>query len=345
MTRTLKNTPFLLLVFVLVAGVGFTTASLGADANDPRAQRWKAEGWSKTDFSNAAIDYSEILSGGPPKDGIPPIDKPKFASQADVTDIGDTEPVITVALDDLVRAYPVRVLMWHEIVNDQIGDTPVSVTYCPLCNSAVVFDRRLGSKVLDFGTTGKLRNSDLVMYDRQTESWWQQFIGEAIVGEMTGSKLKSIPARMESYAQFKERHPDGQVLVPNNPGMRRYGINPYQNYDQRDSPYPIFAIPGGLPTYINPMARVVAFEAGGKPQAIALKFLSEKKQVDVDGIVLKWTQGQNSALEASRISEGRDVGNVTVQKRTDKGLEDIVYDVTFAFVVNAFHPALKIRQE
>jgi Protein of unknown function (DUF3179) len=142
--------------------------------------RWRAE-WAKTDFSRSSVDFASILSGGPPKDGIPSIDNPKFEKLAGgkasgwSADIGDTEAVISLALDGDARAYPLRVLMWHEIVNDTVGGKPVAVTYCPLCNAALVFERTLDGQVLDFGTTGKLRNSDLVMYDRQTENWWQQF--------------------------------------------------------------------------------------------------------------------------------------------------------------------------
>lgn len=146
---------------------------------------WVREGW-KTDFSKSSVPFEEIISGGPPRDGIPSIDDPQFVKASDVTDIDAREPVIQFGLGDDIRAYPLRALTWHEIANDTVDGTPVAVTYCPLCNAAIVFDRRVQGSVLEFGTTGKLRNSDLVMYDRQTESWWQQFTGDAIVGELTG---------------------------------------------------------------------------------------------------------------------------------------------------------------
>jgi hypothetical protein len=133
--------------------------------------------------------------------------------------------------------------MWHEIVNDVVGGVPVSVTFCPLCNTAVVFDRRVDERVLDFGTTGKLRYSDLVMYDRQTESWWQQFLGEAIIGELTGAVLTVVPARIESFARFRARAPEGRVLVPNSPALRRYGANPYAGYDTSARPRFYFGEP------------------------------------------------------------------------------------------------------
>ncbi|NCC31171.1 MAG: DUF3179 domain-containing protein, partial [Chloroflexia bacterium] len=134
-----------------------------------------------TDFSRHTVPYDEILSGGPPKDGIPAIDTPQFVSvtEADAW-LAPQEPVVLVALGEDVRAYPLQVLMWHEIVNDTVDEQPVAVTFCPLCNTAIAFDRRVGEQVLTFGTTGRLRYSNLIMYDRQTESWWQQATGEAI---------------------------------------------------------------------------------------------------------------------------------------------------------------------
>ena len=295
-----------------------------------------AESW-RTNFDVRSIELDEITSGGPPKDGIPPIDDPMFEPVAAVSNLADTEPVVGVVINGEARAYPLQVLMWHEIVNDSIGGVPVSVTFCPLCNAAVVFDRRLDGMVLDFGTTGRLRNSDLVMYDRQTETWWQQFLGEAIVGELTGKMLRMIPSRLESFARFRERAPDGQVLVPNDPGMRRYGANPYASYDSSARPF-LYRGPG--PQGIAPLARVVTGEsASGGREAWSLDVLREKRRIESDaGLVITWEPGQNSALDSSRISDGVDVGNVVVQRQTDNGLVDVVYGVDFAFAFHAFYP-------
>ena len=139
-------------------------------------------------------------------------------------------------------------------MNDLVGGSPVSVTYCPLCNSSIVFDGLIDGKVFDFGTTGKLRKSDMVTYDRQTESWWQQFTGTGIVGDMTGKELKMLPARVESPAKFRARYPGGKVLVSNNPGFRPYGSNPYQGYDSAPRP---FLYRGEMPKGIAPLAYVV----------------------------------------------------------------------------------------
>jgi len=327
---------FAVFVAVIFLGLGALPSSAFSDPD-----RWKNMGWGQTDFSKSSIDLKEILSGGPPKDGIPSIDKPEFTNLADVKDINAKEPVITVSINGDARAYPIRVMIWHEIVNDTVGGTPVTVTFCPLCNSSVVFDRRVGDKLLDFGTTGLLRKSNLVMYDRQTESWWQQFTGKSIVGAMLDTSLALIPSRVESFEKFKQRFPKGKILIPNNVSMRRYGTNPYESYDTMPRP---FLFSGELPTDISPMARVIVFEAGGKKQAVAMKLLNERKKLKVSNVTLSWSAGQNSALDTRRIDQGRDVGNVVVQKDSASGPLDIVYDVTFAFVIKAFSPGVKIQQ-
>ncbi len=304
--------------------------------------QWKLEGWAKTDFAKSKIEWKEILSGGPPKDGIPSIDKPIFTPAIEIKDLAPNEPVIGLDIGGDARAYPLRILIWHEIVNDVVGGRPVSVTYCPLCNSAVVFDRRVGERLLDFGTTGKLRNSDLLMYDRQTETWWQQFTGEAIVGELLGAELKLIPARLEPFAEFKARHPTGKVLVPNDPGVRRYGANPYAGYDTSSTP---FLYRGDMPKGIEPMARVVVVKADRKaPVIVAMEHLRRSGTLVVKGVRLSWRAGQSSALDAAEITKGRDVGTVeAVSDAPDTKGVLLPYDVTFAFVAHAFHPDVAIE--
>lgn len=289
-----------------------------------------------TDFTLASIDLGEIKSGGPPKDGIPAIDSPVFKPIGEIDDIAPTEPVVGLVVNGAWKAYPLRILMFHEITNDVIGGVPVSVTFCPLCNAVVVFDRRVEGHVLDFGTTGRLRNSDLLMYDRQTESWWQQFLGEALVGEMTGTLLEILPSRLESFEYFKARAPEtALVQVPNNPGMRPYGSNPYDGYD--GSAFP-FLYDGEVPDGIKPLERVVALK--GKTEAWSLALLRQEREITAtDGTVLRWTPGQNSALDTYRIDEGKDVGNVTAMKDG----EDVPYFVDLAFAFHAFRPDAPIH--
>ena len=293
---------------------------------------WTDE-WPRTDFSKSLIDFGEILSGGPPKDGIPAIDDPRFVTVPDAAhDLDPREPVVGLVVGGDARAYPLRILTWHEIVNDEVGGKPVTVTYCPLCNSAIAFDRRLDGKVLDFGTTGKLRNSDLVMYDRQTESWWQQFEGRAVVGDMAGAELTMIPSRLESFESFRARFPLGRVLVATDPDARDYGRNPYVGYDSAAKP---FLYHGAMPEGIEPMARVVAVDG----EAWSLDLLRQRGMIRKGDLTLRWAAGQTSALDKRLIAKGRDVGNVTVTRRGADGRErEAVYHVTFAFVFHAFEP-------
>jgi len=290
---------------------------------------WARE-WGNTDFSKTSVNFSEIMSGGPPKDGIPALDGAEFTRAADHAGIPDMEPVITVDLEgETARAYPIRYLTWHEIVNDRIGDRPVTVTFCPLCNSAIVFDGRLNGGEFTFGVSGKLRNSDMVMYDRNTESWWQQFTGEAIVGELTGTELVMLPSWMESFADFKARHPDG--LVMQQPDARRpYGENPYVGYDGSRTP---FLYRGENPPHgIEPLARVVRVGNMAWP----LARLAELGEVEEEGLRLVWAAGTASALDKRSIAASRDVGSIKVFD-VQTG-EPVVHDVTFAFAFHAFEP-------
>ena len=326
MTRGALRRPALWAALALWAGPAFAGPA-----------QWKPA-WPETDFTRHSVPFSEIRSGGPPKDGIPSIDAPRFAAASEAGGLAATEPVISFRIDGDARAYPLRVLIWHEIVNDTVGGVPVAVTYCPLCNSAVVFDRRLDGRTLDFGTTGKLRNSDLVMYDRQTESWWQQFTGTGIVGSMTGKVLKALPARVESFARFKERFAGGRVLVPEDPGFRPYGVNPYRGYDTADRP---FLYDGAYPEGIAPMAYVV--KVGDR--AWALDAIRARGTLRAGDLRFTWSAGRNSALDAGAIAEGRDVGNLVVERLKGGKWVDEVHDLTFAFVFHAFVPKGKIHRE
>jgi len=249
--------------------------------------------------------FAEISSGGPPRDGIPPIDSPRFETvdSAD-TWIEDVEPVIILEVNDEVRAYPLQILIWHEIVNDEIGGQPVVVTFCPLCNT-----------LLTFGTSGNLRISDLVMWDRQTESWWQQFNGEAIVGDLTGTKLEFLPSAIISWADFKSKHPDGQVLSIETGFSRSYGRNPYSGYDNINS-YP-FAYTGDLNDRLPPMARVLGILLeDGEGSAYSYDLLKENLVLnEILGdtpVAIFWKAGTASAVDSSTISDGRDVGTTGV---------------------------------
>ena len=277
---------------------------------------FRTDGW-KTNFCLHSVPYDDIFSGGPPRDGIPPIDSPRFESTESADEwIEDLEPVILLDHEDEVRAYPLQILTWHEIVNDQVGDTPIAITFCPLCNTALVFIRpEINGETLTFGTSGNLRFSDLVMWDRQTESWWQQFTGEAIVGDLTGTKLESLPTAIISWADFKSTYPDAQVLSVQTGFQRSYGRNPYAGYDEINS-YP-FAFVGDLNNDLPAMARVVGIILeNGEGGAFSLDQL-QKNQVlsEMLGefpVVLFWKSGTASALDSGSIANGRDIGTTGV---------------------------------
>ena len=224
------------------------------------------------------------------------------------------------------RAYPIRYLIWHEIVNDTVGGRPIAVTFCPLCNSAMVFDRRVKGQVRTFGVSGKLRHSDMVMYDRETESWWQQAIGQGIVGRHAGDRLTQLPSWMESWAEFRRRNPNGLVMASPEAG-RPYGQNPYVNYDSGRP----FLYNGQMPPHgIPPNSRVV--KVGNR--AWPLDRLRRAGRISEAGVTITWTAGQASALDTRSIAKGRDVGSIRVRK----GGRDVPHDVMFAFAFQAFHP-------
>ena len=247
----------------------------------PANLQFSTSGW-KTDFSKHSVPLDEISSGGPGKDGIPSIDKPAFVTSDEAASyLDDKKPVVVVEVNGEAKAYPIAILIWHEIVNDTIGGIPVTVTFCPLCNTAIAFDRRLDGTVFDFGVSGNLRYSDLVMYDRQTESWWQQITGTAIVGELTGKKLTAIPASIVSFGDFRSTHPDAPVLSRETgyPDYHwRYGNNPYSGYDDISrSPFLFFEeVDGRLPA----MERVVTVSLNGEDAAYPFNVLSEQKVVE-----------------------------------------------------------------
>lgn len=306
-----------------------TALCLSVTAASANPNLWARE-WPTTDFNNTLIsNWSEIMSGGPPKDGIPALSDPSFINASDESRIGDREPVITLEIDGQTpRAYPIRYLTWHEIVNDKVGNTPVAVTFCPLCNSGITFDRRTSAGTLTFGVSGKLRNSDMVMYDRETETWWQQAIGQGIVGQLNGVELTTLPTWMESWAEFKSRNPAG--LVMDEPGYNRsYGANPYRGYDTSRKP---FLYNGENPPHgISPLARVVRVGDRAWP----LERFEATPEVTEAGVTISWKPGQASALDGGNIAKSRDVGSIRVK---DGQGNDLPHDVMFAFAYHAFWP-------
>ena len=289
---------------------------LTEDDRSPRL-RSATSGWA-TNWNKHTIDYDDLLSGGPPRDGISSIDNPQFISPDEAQEwLADNEPVIALEIDGEARAYPLQIVTWHEIINDVVADVPVAVTFCPLCNSAITFDRRLDGEVYEFGTSGLLRNSDLVMYDRTTEGLWQQFTGEAIAGDLAGAQLTFLASSIVSFADFREGHPDGVVLSRDTGFSRRYGENPYVGYDNIGSSPFLFR--GQIDGRLAAVERVVTVSldpSTGSGQAVDVAYpLSTLSEVGVINdsqggrdLVVFHTSGTSSALGGRTIATAEDIG-------------------------------------
>lgn len=193
------------------------------------------------DLSNATISRDAIHRGGPPRDGIPAIDQPRFVSPAEADFLRDDDLVVSFTAGGVTRAYPLRVLVWHEIVNDEVAGQAIAVTYCPLCGTAMVFDRRVGERTLSFGVSGLLYQSDVLMYDRQTESLWSQLAMRAVAGPQAGTPLQWLPSEHLTWAAWKAKHPQGQVLSTQTGHQRDYTRDPYVGYE--DSERTLFPVP------------------------------------------------------------------------------------------------------
>ncbi len=308
----------LIFLIFMISFVSFSYASI----NDRSLElKLHTLNW-KTNWSKHSIAYSELLSGGPKRDGIPPIDKPKFTNINEAKKyIADKEPVIFVKINDEVKIYPIQILMWHEIVNDSISDKKISVTFCPLCNSAIVFNRILDEHEYDFGTSGLLRNSDLVMYDRQTQSLWQQFTGEAIVGDLLGKQLELLPSSLIGFKEVYENYPNAKVLSKDTGFNRDYGRNPYAGYD--DINKTPFLFDKKSDSRLRAMQKVLTLSIDGIDKAYtydSIKKIKVYNDSELD-LVLFYKKGTNAALDSSKISSSRDDGAYTVYNNNLDGVK------------------------
>ena len=257
-------------------------------------------------------DLSKLRSGGPPPDGIPSIDAPVFQTAASVDHLTATAPVLALEIDGDARAYPLDILVWHEIVNDTVGGVPVAVQYCPLCNSATVIDRRVEGRILEFGVSGLLFNSSLVMFDRQTETLWSHFAGRPLYGHLGNAELVDYPATIVGFEEWRSSHPDGLVLSRRTGADRNYGRNPYPGYDNVDADP--FLFEGDVDGRYTAMTRVVGVAGSEGGDALAFPLLELRAagtangELDGEPVVAFWVPGSASALDASAVSEGVDVG-------------------------------------
>jgi hypothetical protein len=262
-------------------------------------------------FPDPLVELDSIVSGGPPPDGIRPIDEPAVLPADEVDFLCDQEAVIALVIDGEARAYPNRIMTRHEIVNDTLGATPVTVTYCPLCSSAVAFDRRLGDRILDFGTSGALLQSALVMYDRQTESLWGHFTGEAIVGALTGEQLDTYTVQTVNWGEWRAANPDGTVLAPDSTGST-YGDNPYPGYENSSGPLSPQFLQEDVDERLPEKDRVLGVRDGDEALAIELSRLTDERVIEVElagEAVVTWLRpGLASPLEGGQVAQGSDIG-------------------------------------
>ncbi|MDB4224855.1 DUF3179 domain-containing protein [Granulosicoccus sp.] len=293
-----------------------------------------------TDYKKSSVTIDEILTGGPPRDGIPAIDAPVFVdANSAAAWLQDQEPVIALVVNEVARAYPLQILMYHEIVNDVIAGVPVAVTFCPLCNASIVFEREVvqgaGKTLLDFGTTGRLRKSDLLMYDRQTESWWQQFTGRGVIGEFVDTELVRRSSQIISFGEFRAAFPEAQILSRETGFSRPYGNNPYRGYDAIDNNPFLFR--GDIDPRLPAMERVLSIRSDSETQLIALGQLVDipLAHLDIDerSIVVFAASVASSALDAGKISESRTVPSAAAYL-AKVGDENLTFKLTDGAIVD-----------
>lgn len=329
---SMSRSLFALAIGVIYLGIlgiwGAMSDSTAQSECDSAGFSWS---WPETDFCQISIDLDEVLSGGPPRDGIPAITDPQMEGvETAQTWLVPRSPVIAVEINGEAHAYPHAILMWHEIANDEVGGVPVAVTFCPLCNASIVFDRRLGDSVLEFGVSGLLRNSDMIMYDRTTFSWFQQFTGIGIAGFYNEVSLEFIPSQVVSFEQFAERYPDGLVMSQDTGFGRRYGSNPYSGLD--DSRSPVTGLyRGAYDERLPARERVLAGIIDGVGIAYPFPVLSQEfiinDQIGETPVVAMWQPGVLSSLDEASIAESRDIGTAALfHREVDGRLLTFQYD-------------------
>jgi Protein of unknown function (DUF3179) len=292
----------------VVGGVGVLTA-VGGTA----AWRWAAGGGAASNAVRApspadSLDAlaAVVTSGGPPKDGIPPIDQPRFVGAEEAAFLADDDPVFGLSYHGEIRAYPQLVLVWHEIVNDAVGARPLSVTYCPLTGTVIGLTGVTDGTELTFGTTGNLVNSNLLMYDRQTDSEWPQLLGTAIRGPLKGQRLATVPLVWASWKAWRATHPDTRVLSTETGVLRSYGTDPYGSYRPRSGYYaegdPVFPVLATDDRF-RPKDVVIGLRAGHAAVAVHREHVRRARSVpvtvgDVDCVVI-W----DDQLDTARVSD------------------------------------------
>lgn len=278
-------------------------------------------------LSNSVIPITKVLSGGPPRDGIPSIDKPKFISASKADFLKDDDRVLGVLLDGDARAYPIRILNWHEIVNDDFSGQGVAVTFCPLCGSGIVYSADIEGKNRQFGVSGLLYNSDVLLYDRESETLWSQILAKGVSGPLVNKKLKVLPSSHTSWAAWKKKHPNTKVLSTDTGFARDYNRSPYGSYDSDVATF--FPVEFKSKRY-HPKERVLGINLNGKQKVYPFSELAKH----TDGILQDTFDGKDIIIQFD--AENRD-GEI----KTETG-ETITSMNTFWFAWYGFYPESEI---
>ena len=287
---------------------------------------WALAGAEKNgfDLSNATIPVNQILNGGPPRDGIPALSDPVLIEATEADYLEPQDRVIGIMIEGVARAYPISILNWHEIVNDQINDQRFAITYCPLCGTGVAFDTRIDGKSSDFGVSGLLYNSDVLLYDRNSESLWSQILATAISGKQVGDKLQRLPIRHTSWKSWLETYPSTQVLSINTGYPRDYRRNPYAGYEQSRALY--FSVEHRAPDTYHPKELVAGINIDGVYKAYPFVELAQRDKprftdrINGKTLFIDWDSANRQ---------------VTI---TDSSGEDLIALRGFWFAWFAFHP-------
>lgn len=340
-----------------------TSITITAGGNTNSAASATAE-----EKEKSIVPLDQIVSGGPPPDGIPSIDNPKFISVQEASKfLEDSELVLGLNINGDIRAYPLQILVWHEIVNDEIGSIPVAVTYCPLCFTNQVFNRTIddGQEVVEFGTSGKLYNSNLVMYDRTSKSLWSQAMAEGIVGKYAGTKLERVPFDVAYWKEWKQLYPDSKILSRDTGSNRPYGVDPYGDYyTNSDVLFPI----SNRDERLGLKEILVGFENKGQYKAYKLQEIEDNKVINdqvngksitlfssypfmiraydpiAQGQTLEFTYNPKSKnfLDEQTGSEWNFEGKAISGQMKGKQLTRLPFDEGFWFEWVAFHPKTEI---
>jgi hypothetical protein len=340
-----------------------TSITITAGGNTNSAASATAE-----EKEKSIVPLDQIVSGGPPPDGIPSIDNPKFISVQEASKfLEDSELVLGLNINGDIRAYPLQILVWHEIVNDEIGSIPVAVTYCPLCFTNQVFNRTIddGQEVVEFGTSGKLYNSNLVMYDRTSKSLWSQAMAEGIVGKYAGTKLERVPFDVAYWKEWKQLYPDSKILSRDTGSNRPYGVDPYGDYyTNSDVLFPI----SNRDDRLGLKEIVVGFENKGQYKVYKLQEIEDNKVINdqvngksitlfssypfmiraydpiAQGQTLEFTYNPKSKnfLDEQTGSEWNFEGKAISGQMKGKQLTRLPFDEGFWFEWVAFHPKTEI---